>query len=61
MIRKTRGKDEWTLYSKDGSKKLGTYKTKAGAVKREQQVNYFKNESKTAQRRPKSMRRTRKA
>lgn len=41
MIRKTGSK--YTLYSKDGKKKLGTYATRAGAVKRERQVRYFKH------------------
>jgi len=34
---------QWVLYSKDGSKKLGSFKTKAAALKREKQINYFKN------------------
>ena len=45
-IRKTQGKEEWCLYSKDGEKNLGCYDTKAGAEKREKQVNYFKHKGK---------------
>lgn len=37
--------EEWCLYSRDGSRKLGCYPTKAGAERRERQVEYFKNES----------------
>lgn len=36
--------DQYRLYSKKG-KNLGTYDTKAGAEKREKQVNYFKHMS----------------
>lgn len=37
----------YTLYSKDGKKKLGgPYKSKEGAVKREKQVEYFKHKKK---------------
>lgn len=36
--------DGWHLYSSDGKKHLGgPYKSKKQAVKREQQVNYFKH------------------
>ena len=42
MIRKTKS-GKYKLYSKDGSKVLGTFASRAAAVKREQQVNYFKN------------------
>lgn len=41
MIRKEGSK--YVLYSKDGSKKLGTYNTKAEASKREKQIQYFKS------------------
>ena len=41
MIRK-RG-EKYILFSKDGKKKLGTFKTKAAAKKREKQILYFKN------------------
>lgn len=41
MIKKQSNK--WILYSKDGSKKLGEFKTKKEAVEREKQINYFKN------------------
>lgn len=40
-IRKT--KSGYQLRSKDGKKNLGTYPTKAGAEKRERQVQYFKH------------------
>lgn len=37
----------YVLYSKDGSRKLGgPYKTRAAAVKREQQVQFFKHAKK---------------
>ena len=39
MIRKS-GK-KYILYSKDGSRKLGTYSSRAGAEKRERQVKRF--------------------
>lgn len=35
--------EEWCLYSSDGSRKLGCYPTREGAVRRERQVQYFKN------------------
>ena len=41
IIRKV--KDGYRLYSKDGKKNLGTYPTRAGAEKRERQVQYFKH------------------
>ncbi len=40
MIRKVGGK--YVLYSKKG-KRLGSYKTRAKALERERQVNYFKH------------------
>jgi hypothetical protein len=40
-IRKVKG--GYRLYSKNSEKNLGTYPTKAGAVKRERQVQYFKH------------------
>jgi hypothetical protein len=40
MIKKSGSK--YVLYSKTGKKKLGTFKTKAGAMKRERQIKYFK-------------------
>ena len=40
MIRKVGSK--YVLYSHDGNKVLGTFASKAEAVKREQQINYFK-------------------
>ena len=42
MIRKTRNKNEWKLYSKKG-KVLGTFKSRKKAVDRERQIQYFKN------------------
>ena len=41
IIRKVKG--GYRLYSKDGKKNLGTYPTRAGAEKRERQVQYFKH------------------
>jgi hypothetical protein len=32
----------WRLYSKETHRNLGTYRTKAGAVQREKQVQWFK-------------------
>jgi len=34
---------KWVLYSKDEKKKLGEFKTKKEALKREKQIIYFKN------------------
>lgn len=44
MIRKV--KDKYVLYSKDGKKKLGEFKTKEAAQKREKQILFFKNRKK---------------
>lgn len=44
MIRKT--KSGYKLVSKTTGRNLGTFKTKAEAVKREKQVNYFKRKNK---------------
>lgn len=41
MIRK-RG-DKYILYTKDGSRKLGTHKTKAGALRQERAVQASKH------------------
>ena len=41
MIKKEGSK--WVLYSKDGKKKLGTFKTKKDALKREKEILFFKN------------------
>ena len=41
MIRPT--SSGWILRSKDGKKKLGVFPTRSMALKREQQINYFKN------------------
>lgn len=38
--------DKFTVFSQDGSKRLGTYDTEAEAVKRLQQIEYFKHEGK---------------
>ena len=40
-IRKVKG--GYRLVSKSGGKNLGTYSSKAGAARREKQVNYFKH------------------
>lgn len=37
--------NKYRLYSHTG-KNLGTYRSRAGAERREQQVNYFKNKKK---------------
>ena len=34
---------KWILYTKDGKKKLGEFRTKKNALKRERQIIYFKN------------------
>jgi hypothetical protein len=44
MIRKVGNK--YVLYSHDGSKVLGTFASRAEALKREQQINYFKSRGK---------------
>lgn len=41
VIRPENGK--WVLYSKDGTKKLGTFDTRKQALKRERQIQYFKH------------------
>lgn len=41
MMRKTKG--GYVLKSKDGTKTLGTFKTKEKAVKRERQIQFFKH------------------
>jgi len=47
VIRKRNGK--WYLYTADGSKKLGgPYTSRAQAVKREKQVQYFKHKGESA-------------
>lgn len=35
--------DKWVIYSKDGSKKLGTEDSEEAAKKRLQQIEYFKH------------------
>lgn len=42
VIRKVPGKRLWRLYSKVTHRNLGTYPTRAGAVRRERQVQFFK-------------------
>jgi len=34
---------KWVLYTKDGKKVLGEFRTKKAALKRERQIIYFKN------------------
>tara|TARA_Y100000034_G_C6701699_1_gene309480 strand:- start:110 stop:244 length:135 start_codon:yes stop_codon:yes gene_type:complete len=34
---------KWILYTKDGKKRLGEFRTKKDALKRERQIIYFKN------------------
>jgi hypothetical protein len=41
MIKKVKG--GYRLYSKKTHRNLGTYKSKKGAKKREQQIEYFKH------------------
>ena len=41
VIKKERYK--WILYTKDGKKVLGTFRTKKDALKRERQIVYFKS------------------
>lgn len=41
MIKKKGWK--WILFSKDGKKILGEFRTKKDALKRERQIIYFKN------------------
>ena len=36
-------KSQWILYTKDGKKILGKFKTKKDALKRERQIIYFKS------------------
>ena len=44
MIKKQGSK--WVLYSKDGKRRLGEFKTEKAAKKREAQIQYFKNKDK---------------
>ena len=44
MIKKEGTK--YILYSKDGSKKLGTFTSKKAAVERERQIQFFKKKGK---------------
>ena len=34
---------KWVLYTKDGRRKLGEFRTKTEAVKRERQIQFFKH------------------
>jgi len=43
-IRKTPDKNEWCVYSKDGSKTIGCYDSEGSAKKRLKQVEYFKRQ-----------------
>ena len=49
IIRKTKNKKEWCLYSKTAKtksgkkRKLGCYSSRKGAANRERQVQYFKS------------------
>jgi len=36
-------KNKYILYSKSGGRRLGTFKTKSAAMKRERQIKYFKS------------------
>ena len=42
MVIKKKGY-KWILYTKDGKKKLGEFKTKTDALKRERQIQFFKH------------------
>jgi hypothetical protein len=42
MIKKLPGQKKWRLYSKDGSRNLGTFDSKAAAMKHEREVEFFK-------------------
>lgn len=43
MITHDKKRNKWILHSKDGKKKLGEFDSKEAAMKREQQINYFKH------------------
>ncbi len=34
---------KWILYTKDGKRRLGEFKTKKDALKRERQIQFFKH------------------
>jgi len=40
VLKKEKGK--WVLYSRKTHRKLGAFKTKKAAIKRERQIQYFK-------------------
>jgi hypothetical protein len=42
VIRKLPGQNKWRLVSEKSGRNLGTYPTKAQAIARERQVNFFK-------------------
>lgn len=46
VIRKVPGKQQWILKSKKSDKTLGRFKSKDAALKREKQIQYFKNKGK---------------
>ena len=46
MIRKLPGQRKWRLYSLSTGKNLGTFTSKAAAVRHERQVQYFKRHKK---------------
>jgi|18_taG_2_1085343.scaffolds.fasta_scaffold23270_3 hypothetical protein len=46
IIRKTKGKKEWCLYSKKNNKSLGCYDSRKGAKKRDHQVSWFVSQDK---------------
>ena len=49
MIRQL-GPRRFRLYSKNGRRNLGTYRSLEGALRRERQVEYFKREGKMSKR-----------
>ena len=49
VIKWNSSKKKWCVMSKDGSKNLGCYTTKKEAVKRLQQVEYFKRKAEIAE------------
>jgi hypothetical protein len=43
VIKKLPGQHKWRLYSKKTYRNLGTYDSRAAALKREREVQYFKH------------------
>jgi hypothetical protein len=39
-------KNKYVLYTRDGMKRLGSFDSKAKAVKREKEIQFFKNKKK---------------